>query len=189
MRKFIALSLIAIAALPLTGCAPAVIGGVGAGAMIADDRRSPSMVLMDKEIMLTAETRIAEAKLRDAHVNATSFNRRVLLTGEVESDAQRAQVVGIVKDNSNVRDVIDELAIVPPSSFGSRSSDSFLTAKAIARLVDDKRINANHVKVVSERGNIYLMGLVKHAEADAAAEIAASTAGAKGVFKAFEYLD
>lgn len=189
MRKLFAFSLLVLAAVPLTGCAPVVIGGVGAGAMIVDDRRTASTVLMDKEISLTAEARINDAKLRDAHVNVTSFNRRVLLTGEAESDSQRGKIADIVKDVANVREVIDELAVVPPSTFGSRSSDAFLTTKAIARMIDDKRFNANHIKVVSERGNIYLMGLVKRAEADAAAEVAASTAGARGVIKAFEYLD
>lgn len=189
VRKLFAFSLLVLAAVPLTGCAPVVIGGVGAGAMIVDDRRTASTVLMDKEISLTAEARINDAKLRDAHVNVTSFNRRVLLTGEAESDSQRGKIADIVKDVANVREVIDELAVVPPSTFGSRSSDAFLTTKAIARMIDDKRFNANHIKVVSERGNIYLMGLVKRAEADAAAEVAASTAGARGVIKAFEYLD
>lgn len=189
MRKFFALSLIFLSALPLTGCAPVVIGGVGAGALIADDRRTTATVLMDKEIELTASARLNEAKLRDAHINVTSFNRRVLLTGEAESDSQRGMIAAIVKDVANVREVIDELAVAPPSTFGSRSSDAFLTAKAIARMIEDKRFNANHIKVVSERGNVYLMGQVRRAEADAAAEVAASTAGARGVVKAFEYLD
>lgn len=189
MRNIFSLCLLCLAALPLSGCAPVVIGGVGAGVLMADDRRTPSTVLMDKEIELTASSRLYEAKLELAHVNAGSFNRRVLLTGEADSDAQRAKIVQIVRDIANVREVIDELAVAPPSSLSNRSNDVYLTTKVLARLIDDQRFSANHIKVISERGIVYLMGLVNHREADAAAEVAAGTQGARGVVRAFEYLD
>ena len=189
MRKFFIVSLLCLAALPLSGCAPVVIGGGVASALIADDRRTPSTVLMDKEIELTVAARLYEAKLDLAHVNVGSFNRRVLLTGEAESDAQRAKVAQIVGGVANVREVIDELAVAPPSSLSQRSNDVYLSTKVLARLIDDQRFSANHVKVTSERGIVYLMGLVKRAEANAAAEVAAGTQGARGVVKAFEYLD
>ncbi len=189
MRKFFTVSLLCLAAIPLSGCAPVVIGSGVAGALIADDRRTPSTVLMDKEIVLTASSRLYEAKLSESNVNVSSFNRRVLLTGETNSDAQRAKIAAIAGGVANVREVIDEVAVVPTSSFGSRGSDVLLSAKVIARLIEDKRFNANHIKVVTERGNIYLMGLVKRTEGDAAAEVAAGTEGARGVVKAFEYMD
>ena len=189
MRKFFTLSLLCLAALPMQGCAPVVIGGGVASVLIADDRRTPTTVLMDKEIELTATARIYDAKFSQAHVNVNSFNRRVLLTGEVESDAQRAKIGAIVGAIANVREVLDELALAPPSSIGSRGSDVFLTTKAYGRLLDDKRFNANHIKISTERGSIYLMGLIKRAEGDAAAEVAAGTEGARGVVKAFEYID
>lgn len=189
MRNIFSLCLLCLAALPLSGCAPVVIGGVGAGVLMADDRRTPSTVLMDKEIELTATARLYDAKLDQAHVNVGSFNRRVLLTGETDSDAQRARIAQIIGGIANVREVIDELAIAPPSSLSNRSNDVYLSAKVLARLIDDQRFSANHIKVISERGIVYLMGLVKRKEADAAAEVAAGTQGARGVVKAFEYLD
>lgn len=189
MRNALLIALIGLAALPLTGCAPVVVGGVGAGALMVDDRRTPTTYLMDEEIELTAAARLMNAKLDGVHVNYTSFNRRVLITGEASGEAGRAKVEEIAKGVVNVRETINEVALASPSSLVGRSNDSYITAKVKTRLFDDGRVSGNHIKVVTERGIVYLMGLVKRAEGDAAAEVAAGTGGVLRVVKVFEYLD
>lgn len=189
MKKIILVALLGLSAIPLSGCVPLVAGGVGVGVMMAEDRRTSGTYLIDEEIELKASSRIRESHGENTHVNVTSFNRLVLLTGEVPDAATRAAVEEQVRAVPNVRNVQNELVVGGSSSFLARSSDSFLTAKVKARFLDDKRFNANHVKVVTEANTVFLMGLVKHEEADAAAEVAARTGGVSKVVKIFEYLD
>lgn len=186
MRRTLLVSLISLAATQLTGCAPAV---VGAGVLIAEDRRTPTTYLMDEEIEITAASRLMNSKLEGVHANYTSFNRRVLITGEASSEELKQKAEDIAKGVSNVSETLNELTIASPSSLISRSNDGYITAKVKARLFDDKRLYAYHVKVVTERGVVYLMGLAKRSEAEAAAEVAASTSGVLSVVKAFEYID
>lgn len=189
MRHTLLIALLGLLSLPLSGCAPLVVGGVGAGALMADDRRTATTYLMDEEIELTAAARLMNAKLEGVHVNYTSFNRRLLITGEASSEAGRAKVEEIAKGVVNVRETINEVALAAPSSLVSRSNDSLITARVKTRLFDDGRVRGNHVKVVTERGIVYLMGLVTRAEGDAAAQVAAGTTGALKVVKVFEYID
>ncbi|NWG87201.1 MAG: BON domain-containing protein [Hydrogenophilaceae bacterium] len=189
MRNTLLIGLLGLATLQLSGCAPIVVGGVGAGALMADDRRTPTTYLMDEEIEITATARLFNAKLDGVHANYTSFNRRVLITGEASTEAGRAKVEETAKGVVNVREIINEIAIASPSSLVGRSNDGYITAKVKTRLFEDKRFNANHIKVVTERGIVYLMGLVKRAEGDAAAEVAAGTGGVLKVVKVFEYID
>lgn len=189
MRHILLITLLGLASLYMTGCAPLVVGSAGTGVVMADDRRTPTTFLMDEEIELTAAVRLFNAKLEGVHVNYTSFNRRVLITGEANSEELKTKVNDIAKGITNVSETINELAIGSPSSLVSRGNDSYITAKVKANLFDDKRFNANQIKVITERGIVYLMGLVKRTEGDAAAEVAAGTAGATKVIKVFEYID
>ncbi len=189
MRSLVLLMFFASLSPPLGGCFPVVATGVGAGVLMADDRRTAGIYVEDQNIELKAANRIGERFGSNTHVNVTSYNLSVLLTGEVPDEATRAAVADIVKGVPNVRQVYNETVIGAPSSFPERSQDTYITTRVKARMVDARKFNANHVKVVTEAGVVYLMGLVKRAEADAATDIAATTPGVKRVVRLFEYLD
>jgi osmotically-inducible protein OsmY len=189
MNKLIFATLLGLSAMPLTGCAPMVVAGVGAGAVMVEDRRSSGTYLVDQEIEIKASSRIRENFGDNTHVNSTSFNRRVLLTGEAPDAATRAKVEELVRATPNVADVQNELIIGEVSGFTARSNDGFITAKVKTRFLDDKRFSANHIKVVTEARTVFLMGLVKREEGNAAAEIASRTGGVSKVVKVFEYID
>jgi osmotically-inducible protein OsmY len=189
MNKLVFCALLGLSAAPLTGCAPVIIGGVGAGALMAEDRRTAGTYVMDEEIELKTANRIRENHGDNTHVNVTSYNRRVLLTGEVPDAGVRAKVHDIAMNVPNVREVQDELIIGGAAGYTARTNDSYITTKVKARFLDDKRFSAHHVKVVTEAGTVFLLGMVKREEANAAAEIAARTGGVVKVVKVFEYLD
>jgi osmotically-inducible protein OsmY len=190
MRTLLISSLLGlVAATQLTACVPLVAVGLGTGALMADDRRTNASYLMDEEIELKAANRIFDAYKEGIHVNVTSFNRRVLLTGEVPDAAARANVAEIVKAVPDVREVFSEIQPVVATTIGTRTNDAYITTKIKARYLDDRRFSANHVKVVTEAGTVYLMGLVKREEGQAAAEVASKTSGVGKVVKVFEYLD
>ena len=172
----------------LTGCVAAVVGGAGGAALVGADRRTVGTVTEDQGIELKTGNRISD-KYPDAHINVTSYNRMVLLTGETTSSEARAEIEKIARAVENVRGVYDEIAIVGNSSLGTRTNDSFLTSKVKARFVDAGKFNAVHVKVVTESGVVYLLGLVTHKEADDATEIARTTSGVQKVVRLFEFLD
>jgi osmotically-inducible protein OsmY len=188
LRIILGLS-VGLSLLPLGGCVPVVAGGVGAGILMAEDRRTSGTYLMDEEIELRAANRIRESHGENTHVNVTSYNRRVLLTGEAPDAAVRAKVQDITKGVPNVREVLNELVIGGTTTFTARTNDSYLTAKVKARFLDDKRFNVHHVKVVTEAGTVFLIGMVKREEGNAAAEVAARTSGVSKVVKVFEYMD
>ncbi|MBU3694302.1 MAG: BON domain-containing protein [Rhodocyclaceae bacterium] len=184
-----ALLLAALSAL-LTACLPVVVGGVGVGAMMADDRRTGGIYIEDERIELRVQS--DAAGLGDkVHVNAISFNRVVLLTGEVPDNATKAKVEKAAAAVDNVKRVQNEIVIGRPSTLGERSNDVYLTTRVKSRFLSEsnKRFSANHVKVFTEAAVVYLMGIVSKAEANAAAEIAAGTTGVKRVVKVFEYTD
>jgi osmotically-inducible protein OsmY len=193
MKKLVLCALLGLSLAPLSGCVPIVAGGIGAGILMAEDRRTTGTYLMDEEIELKAALRIRENHGANTHVNVTSFNRQVLLTGEVPDAAVRAKVEEITLGVPNVRAVKNELIIAGVSGFTARTNDGYITAKVKARYLDDraevKRFSAHHVKVVTEAGTVFLMGLVKRDEGNAAAEIAARTGGVMKVVKVFEYMD
>jgi osmotically-inducible protein OsmY len=189
MRTLFLTALLGLAAVNLSGCVPVVAVGMGAGALMADDRRTAGTYLMDEEIELKAASRIREAYKEGVHVNVTSFNRRVLLTGETADAAARAKVEQIVRDVPNVRDVQNEVLLAGVSTIMARSNDAYITTKVKARFLDDRRFSLNHVKVVTEAATVFLMGLVKREEGNAAAEVAAKTSGVAKVVKVFEYIE
>lgn len=179
-----ALALAAAAA----GCAPLLVGGaVIGGGLVVTDRRTTGTQVEDQSIELKAATRVRELATL-GHVNAVSYNRVVLLTGEVPSDADKTRVAEAVARVENVKKVINELGVLGNSSVGSRSNDALLGAKVKATLVDTKDVQANAVKVVAERGVIYLLGRVSEREAARTAEIASSVAGVQKVVRVFELL-
>jgi osmotically-inducible protein OsmY len=173
----------------LSGCVPVVAGGIGAGILMAEDRRTTGTYLIDEEVELKASSRVRESFGDNTRVSVTSFNRRVLLTGAVPDADVRAKVEEIVLAVPNVRAVQNELTVGKVSSFATRTSDTYVTTKVKARYLDDTRFNAHHIKVVTESGTVYLMGMVKREEAAAAAEVAARTSGVSKVVKVFEYMD
>ena len=188
MRNYFAL--IALAALPLvSGCAAVVVGGAAAtGVMVAEDRRTVGAMTEDEGIETKAASRIS-SKFPDTHINVTSFNRIVLLTGEINSAAAKEEAGRIAQAVENVRTVYNELQVAGNSSMTARTNDSYLTSKVKTRFVDGQKFNPIHVKVVTENGITYLMGLVKRQEGDAATEIARTTGGVQKVVRVFEYLD
>jgi osmotically-inducible protein OsmY len=173
----------------LSGCVPLVVGaGVAAGASVATDRRSTGTQLEDEGIEDKAVLTIQERFKGDFHVNVTSYNGVVLLTGEVPAATARADVEQIFRSNAKVRAVQDELVVGPVTDLGSRSNDTLITSQVKARFVEANKFQINHVKVVTERGVVYLMGIVTRDEGAAAAEIASTTSGVQRVVKVFEYI-
>lgn len=170
----------------LSACAPLIVGGAVVGGVMANDRRTAGIQLEDEGIELRAVSRIHEAFGHRVHVNVTSYNRQALLTGEVPS-AQDAQTVEqIVSRVENVRSVVNDLAVMPNTTLGQRSSDTFITGKVRASLVDAKDISANSFKVVTERGIVYLMGRVTQREAGRASDIARGVTDVVKVVRVFE---
>lgn len=180
---------VSLAIVLLNGCAAVVVGGAAAtGVIVAEDRRTVGTMTEDENIEIRTVSRAGE-QLKDAHINATSYNRLVLLTGEVPNAGAKAAAEKIARSVENVRGVYNELEVGPNSSLSARSNDSYITSKVKARFVDASKFNPLHVKVVTENGVVYLLGLVKRQEASDATEIARTTAGVKRVVRVFEYLD
>jgi osmotically-inducible protein OsmY len=186
-RHRYALVLALIAAALSSGCV-ALIGAGGAAAVGAlEDRRTTGTQIEDQGIETRAQGRINERIGERAHVNVAVFNRTVLLTGEAWDEATRAEIEKIALAVPNVRSVTNEVQVAGLSSGASRANDTALTAKVKGRLLNVKGLNPYHVKVVTEAGVVYLLGLVTEAEADAAADIARTTGGVRKVVKVFEY--
>ncbi|HEX8012897.1 MAG TPA: BON domain-containing protein [Casimicrobiaceae bacterium] len=186
-----ALSAVALAALAalVSGCVPLVVaGGVAAGAAVATDRRSTGSQVDDEIIEDKLAFNIRERFKGDFHVNVTSYNGIVLLTGEVPAQAASADIAEMARTTPKVRAVQNELATGPVTDLGSRSNDTFITSKVKARFVEANKFQINHVKVVTERGVVYLMGIVRRSEGDAAGELASTTSGVQRVVKVFEYI-
>ncbi len=182
--------LIAMAAVAgLSACAPLVVGGaVGTGVLVATDRRTSGTQLEDQGIELRAAARLRDELGNRARVNVTSFNRRVLLTGDVSSETDKALVVRIVSAVENVSQIVDELGIQGSPSLTARSSDVLVSARVKAAMVDAKDLFANSIKVVTERGTVYLMGRVTKREADRATEVTRSIPGVQRVVRVFEII-
>jgi osmotically-inducible protein OsmY len=187
MRKLLAFTLIAAAVPLLQGCFPLAVTGMGGAAIMANDRRTAGTYLEDETIEWKVFGRVRE-KFSSSHINATSFNRRVLLTGEVPNDEAKKQVEDVVRAVDNVKEVTNELQVAGASSLASRGNDVLISSNVKARMVNNGRFSPLHVKVLSEAGVVYLMGLVTTQEGDAAVEIARTTSGVNRVVKVFEYV-
>jgi osmotically-inducible protein OsmY len=185
----LAAALIAAAALSaLSGCAPLLIGGamVG-GVLVATDRRTTGAQVEDQGIELKVSGRVTELATL-GHVNATSYNRMLLVTGEVPDEAQRVRVGEALAKIDNVKSVVNELAVAGNSSSTSRANDLQLALKVKASFVDARDVAANAVKVVVERGNVYLMGRLTEREAARAADLASRVPGVAKVVRVFELI-
>ena len=178
----------AVLVVSLSGCAAAVVGGAAVGGMMVLDRRTVGTQVEDEGIELRAGNRIHGIYGDKVHVNVTSYNRQVLLTGEVPSAEVRDAVEKTVAAEQNVRSVVNDLAVMPNSTIGQRSNDTFITGKVRASLVDAKDLSANSFKVVTERNVVYLMGRVSQREAGRATSIARGITGVSKVVRVFEYL-
>jgi len=182
----ITLSVLLLATL-LPGCVGVAVVGAGSAALSAADRRTTGVQIEDERIELVSSNRFGEKFGDKAHINITSYNRNVLLTGEVADAASKAEVEKIVKGVPNVRGITNDLQVGPVTSLSSRAGDAGLTGKEKARFVDATKFNAVHVKVVTENSVVYLLGIVTEAEANDAVEIARTTGGVRKVVKVFEY--
>lgn len=188
-RRLAALAASLAAASLLSACAPLIVGGAVAGAaLMVTDRRTSGTQVEDQSIELKALTRVREAIGERGHVNTTSYNRLVLLTGEVPTEADRAAVEQAISRIEGVKSVVNELAVMGNSSVTSRSNDTILTSKVKASFVDAKDLFATAFKVVTERGTVYLMGRVTEREANRASDIARGVAGVQKVVRVFEII-
>ena len=171
-----------------SGCAPLLIGGaVMGGGLVATDRRTTGTQIEDEAIELKAAARVRQLATL-GHVNVTSYNRTLLVTGEVPAEAEKTAVGDAVAGVENVRSVVNELGIGGNSTLGSRSTDILISTKVKAAMVDAKDVHANAYKVVSERGIVYLMGRVSEREAARGADLARSVSGVQKVVRVFEIL-
>lgn len=186
MRQILPAGAILLACL-LQGCSPAI--GADAGAVAAPPRGSSDAYQEDQKIETAALDRIYGQYNVLIHVNVTSLNRNVLVSGEVPDEATRAAIEKIVSGIGGVRKLYNELAVSGNSSLVARSNDSLITSSVKMRLARDRRVYSGDIKVVTENGTIFLMGNIGRTEAEAAAEIASATNRVKLVVKLFEYAD
>jgi osmotically-inducible protein OsmY len=172
----------------LSACAPIVMGGAVVGSMMATDRRTTGAQVEDEGIELRAASRIRDNLGERVHINITSYNRQVLLTGEVPSAQDKQLAEQVVARVENVRAIVNELAILGNTSLTQRSSDALVTGRVKANLVDARDLFANAFKVVTERGTTYLLGRVTQREANRATDIARSTGGVQKVVRLLEII-
>ncbi len=177
------------AASALSGCAALLVGGaVVGGSLLATDRRTSGAQIEDQAIELKSNTRVREILGDRGHVNVTSYNRLVLLSGEVPTDSDKESIEQSVSKVDNARSVVNELAVMTASSLSNRSNDALVTTKVKATLVDAGDISANAFKVLTERGIVYLMGRVTEREAERASELTRSISGVQKVVRVVEVI-
>ena len=191
-RRFQRVALMALAAAAVVGslsaCVPLVVGGAVVGTLVVIDRRTSGTQLEDEGIEFRASNRIKEVIGDKGHVNVTSYNRQVLLTGEVPTAKDRELVEKTVAGVDNVRSVVNELAVMPNSTLTQRSNDTLITGKVKASFVDAKDISLNAFKIVTERNTVFLMGRVTPREVARATEIARGVGGVEKVVRVFEII-
>lgn len=173
----------------LHGCAAVVVGGAATGANVAHDKRTTGTFIEDEAIELKSLKAFSEDKeISDqTHLNVTSFNTVVLVSGEAPTNELRQRAIQIVRNIAKVSHVHDEITIAGPSSLMSRSADTLITTKVKTKMLAEKNLDGMHVKVVTENGVVYLMGLLNREDADKATEIARQTGGVQKVVKLFQY--
>lgn len=184
MRR--ALRMSAVLLLALQGCELALIGAGGAAAVTAFDRRTSGAIYQDESLALSIRQRIDGRFGNLTHVNVAPYNRTILLTGEAPDERTRAAIEADVRDIANVRGIVNDIQIGPVSSLAERTNDAFITSKIKARFLDSGKVNPVHIRVVTEAGVVYLLGLVTEAEANDAVEIARTTGGVRKVVKIFD---
>jgi osmotically-inducible protein OsmY len=175
----------------LAGCVPMFAIGTAAetGTYVSEDRRTSGMFVEDEGIELKSARRINQQFGNNVHINVTSFNRMVLLTGEAPNATIKADIEKLIMGVDNVRKIYNEIAIAGNTSLPSRSNDTLITSKVKSRFLAEGKFQINHVKIVTENKVVYLLGMVTRQEADSAAQIASATVGVVNVVKVFEYLN
>lgn len=182
--------LLAIVLGAVQGCLPIIAAGVGAGALMSSDRRTAGIIIEDQNIENKAFNQITALYKDTVHVNVTSFNRLVLITGQVPNETVKTNIEKIVSSLTNVKAVNNELQVSSLPDLSWRSNDGLITSNIKLRFINNSRgFQPEHVKVITENSSVFLMGLVYHKEAEAAADIASSSRGVERVVKVFEYLD
>jgi osmotically-inducible protein OsmY len=187
-RPLAAVALCGVLVAGLQGCVEMVVGTAVMSTLAATDRRTFGAQTEDKTILVKGETRAGNTVGNAGHVNITSFNRKVLLTGEVRDEAMKAAVEREIAEIEGVQSIVNDLDVTFISSYTSRSNDSLITGKVKATFVDTKDLYANAIKVTTERGVVYLMGRVTQREGQLAANVARSIGGVQKVVKVFEYI-
>jgi osmotically-inducible protein OsmY len=187
-RPLAALAVCGMLSMGLQGCFGVLAGGMLAGTFAATDRRTLGAQTEDKSIVVKGEANIPGVIPEGSHVNVTSFNRKVLLSGEVPNETARAAAEREVRSLPGVEGVFNELAVSGSSSFSSRSGDALVTSKVLASLVDSKELYASAFKISTERGIVYMMGRVTQREGQRAAQIASGVSGVQKVVTLFEYI-
>ena len=187
LRSLVLSSAVLVTALTtFSGCAPLIVGGALMTGMVASDRRTAGMQVEDEAIEIKVAS-AARQELGDrVHLNVSSFNRKVLLTGEARTAADKDRVEKLAKSQENVQAVVNDLAIAPPSSLANRSKDAVLTSRVKAAFIDAKDLHVNSISVVTERGIVYLMGRVTSREAKRATDIVRSMGGVTKVVRVFD---
>ena len=186
MHRLALIALLAVSLL-LAGCPAVMVTGAGAGVMAAEDRRTLGTMTEDERIEFRTSNQVSSRHKDRVHLNVTSYNRMVLLTGEVPTAAVETDAERIAHSVENVRGVVNELTVGVPSTLTNRANDTYITSKVKARFVDAQRFNPLHVKVVTENQVVYLLGLVRQQEAKDGAALARTTEGVKKVVTVFEY--
>ena len=172
----------------LTACVPLAVTGVAVGAMAATDRRTLGAQTDDQAIELKALGQVRDTVVNTGGVSITSYNRKVLLTGQVPDEGTKAKVERIVTSLPNVRGVHNDLQIAGRVGLGTTTNDTALTARVKTAMIEEKDLNAQSVKVVTEAGVVYLMGMVSRAEGDRAARVASRVSGVMRVVTVYEYI-
>ncbi|MBU3616444.1 BON domain-containing protein [Polynucleobacter sp. JS-Polo-80-F4] len=185
LRRFLLTTLVAS---QITGCAVVAVGGVAAGATIMADRRTPAVQAIDKGIELQAENALAKRFGDNAHINVTSFNQKVLLTGEVKDADIKGEADAYVKAMKNARSVFNDLVVGPNSTYTSRANDSYLESKIKSQMIFTDQLPSNSMAIVAEGSSVYLMGILTQSEADLAKKVASNTSGVKDVFVYFDII-
>ena len=185
--KILALFLVSASMVLLQGCFPLAATGLGAAVMMVDDRRSTGVYVEDENIEWKARGRLID-QFKGTHVNITSFNLTVLVTGEVPTEKLKAEVGEAVRTIPSVKNVVNELVVGGNTALTARANDGLITTNVKTRFINNGKFSINHVKVVTESGTAFLMGIVTSDEADAATELARTTSGVSRVVRVFEYI-
>ena len=190
MRTYFISKVLAVLTLAtfLSSCAVVAVGGVAAGASVMADRRSPAVQAIDKGIGLEVENALDKKFGDNAHINVTSFNQKVLLTGEVKDTSIKEQAGAYAKANKNVRSVFNELVIGPISTYSARANDSYLESKIKTQMIFTDKLPSNSMAIIAEGNSVYLMGILTQNEAAIAKKVASNTDGVKDVYAYFDII-
>lgn len=191
MKRVLALILSAmLIATSLQGCAPVIVAGAATGAMVANDKRSAGRILDDQtaELKINSEIRKDKPLIKDSRISVTVFNGVALLVGQVPSEQHKKRAASHARQHMKVKQVNNEIKITEPIGLKVQNNDTWITTKAKSSLLSAKGVGGAYIKVVTERGIVYLMGLVTREEGDAAARTVQQVKGVQGIVKVFEYV-